>query len=347
MDNALPFPRDICFIDTRPQEAGRGADIEQGIVDLIAQPVLIVRAGIGEALFAARPDKFVRIELGGVGGKPVDLNACAFAQIIPDENPLVDRSTIPEQVDFARHSSQKTLQELENLHSGDVFGKELEAEPELFSNRRNCDGRNRRHLVALVTMAMNRRLPSRRPGPSNVGDEQEAAFVEEDQMGAATLGVFLYVANPRISTAGWPSRPAARRVVPAFDNSSPCPPKASTHVRDGSKHRAASGFALQFEAKSKVRWRSRQPSPLSAGFSSAPPSALPSSVRAAQARAWASTLRARNHGRPASISPRSLWMHSASWQPRGIHVRRLEVLRPLAVGSRAVGGCHRVSCPTP
>jgi hypothetical protein len=76
-------------------------------------------------------------------------------------------------------------------------------------------------------------VPFRRPGARHVGDEQEARFIEEDQMGPTSLSVFLYAASDAASRRQSPRRPAAGPAVRVSDNSSPNWTAVSRHGRDG------------------------------------------------------------------------------------------------------------------
>jgi hypothetical protein len=63
-----------------------------------------------------------------------------------------------------------------------------------------------------IAVAQTGRLPSGGPGPAHVGDEQKAALIDEDEMGATSCGVFLSVASVLFHRAmAASSRSTARR----------------------------------------------------------------------------------------------------------------------------------------
>jgi hypothetical protein len=66
-----------------------------------------------------------------------------------------------------------------------------------------------------------RRVPDGRPSLAHVGNQQEAAFVDQDEMGTSVRGVFLTGAIRPASTARWRLRRAGARAVLASANSSP------------------------------------------------------------------------------------------------------------------------------
>ena len=59
------------------------------------------------------------------------------------------------------------------------------------------------------------------PGAFKVGNKQEAAFVQENQVRPKPGGLFLYTATRSVSSARWRSRCVDRSAVRVSDNSSP------------------------------------------------------------------------------------------------------------------------------
>jgi len=110
----------------------------------------------------------------------------------------------------------------------------LQIERQMFSFRRDAERANGRNLVSLQRVVMHRGLTSRGPSPDQIQDQQKATLIEENQVGAKSLGFFLSSATCTASNAQW----LAHRVVwiglLASGNSIPCPPTASTHDQDDS-----------------------------------------------------------------------------------------------------------------
>src|SRR5712692_4987239 len=71
-----------------------------------------------------------------------------------------------------------------------VFSMEPEVECQMPSFRGNCKRPKGRALIALIGVVMHRWCPFRSPRPLQIRNEQNAAFLEEDQRGAKFLGFF-------------------------------------------------------------------------------------------------------------------------------------------------------------
>jgi hypothetical protein len=64
-----------------------------------------------------------------------------------------------------------------------------------------------------------RRTSCGSPRFTDIGYEQESAFIDKHDMCLKFLGFFLYAARSCISSMLWPFRPVARLAVPVFDSS--------------------------------------------------------------------------------------------------------------------------------
>jgi len=117
------------------------------------------------------------------------------------------------------------------------------------------------------------------PGASHVGDEQEPAFIEEDQRGATSCGVFLYAASGDASSERWPRHPVAELGAPVSGNSTPCLGVSARHDWGGRRCGTAFGSRERSASRSTTPSDSRQP---------ASPSAGPSPIASvATGKAWA------------------------------------------------------------
>jgi hypothetical protein len=114
---------------------------------------------------------------------------------------------------------QEMTQEAHDLRPRNVLPVELHVQSQPVSARRHGNARDGRDLVAPVAMAELRRAAHGRPGLADVRDEEKSAFVEEDEMGPTSGGVFLYGATCAASSARSLTRPAGWRGARAFANS--------------------------------------------------------------------------------------------------------------------------------
>ena len=135
----------------------------------------------------------------------------------------VDRTAVPEPVDGAAQVPEQMVQERADIEAGEITGATAEIERQPSPPGRDGQPAADREAVAAVAMTQIRRLPSRCPGPADIGDEQKAALINEDEMGAPSGGVFLSGASRPASTGRWRPRRARRRGARASGNSSPAP----------------------------------------------------------------------------------------------------------------------------
>jgi len=105
----------------------------------------------------------------------------------------------------------------------------LKIEGQTFPFRRYGQSINGRNAILFVKVVKKGRLSFRGPSQSNIRNEQKARFIEEDQMGPTSVGVFLYGANGIASNERPLPRFSVKLAALASDNSIPSPRGVSTH----------------------------------------------------------------------------------------------------------------------
>jgi len=133
----------------------------------------------------------------------------------------VDGSAIPQQDDRPTKVSQEVLYKPFDIPVSEVMRTKLHVEPNVPVLRRNAEGANGGDPVLLEPVIKMRRLPFGCPCTSHIGDEQKAALIEENQMGAKFCGFFLCEAIRCASNEGWLFRSFVLHGVLVFDNSIP------------------------------------------------------------------------------------------------------------------------------
>lgn len=133
---------------------------------------------------------------------------------ILDRTPLVDPTVIEEHYDWATEVAKQVTEEYADLHVPDVVLEEevVETEPPL--DRADRDPGDDGHPVPSIWVVDPRRLPTRSPGASDVGNQKESGFVAEDEVGAQPRGVFFTLGHTsRFQRSISPSSPrsVARR----------------------------------------------------------------------------------------------------------------------------------------
>ena len=170
----------------------------------------------------------------------MDVKSCVLAQEVLDDDARVDGAAVPQEHHRPTQMPEKVAQEPDNLHAGDVDRVETKVQPEMLPRWGHGDTGDDGDAIPSIAVFEQRGLSDRRPGLADVRDEEEAAFVEEDEMGPKSLGCFLSAAARVSSSARWRSRPVAAPAAPASDTSSPSPASLATHGLDDSVSQNAS-----------------------------------------------------------------------------------------------------------
>jgi hypothetical protein len=192
-----------------------------GTPQLSPQLCEIVGGAICQGLVGAGPDVLGGIEFRSIGREAVHSYPGVSGEEGRDFATAVNAAAIPQEVHGAAQMAEQMLEERADIEPREVAGLPAEVEGHAAPPGRDAQPGTDRQAVAAVAVAQIRGLALGGPGPTDVGDEQEPAFVDEDQMGATSSGVFLSGASLPASTARWQPRPAPRPAARASGNSSP------------------------------------------------------------------------------------------------------------------------------
>jgi hypothetical protein len=147
-----------------------------------------------------------------------------------DGRPPVNRAAGPEQEDRTAEMVQEGSEELCDVDSLKVLRLPVEVQAHMLPLRRHGQGRQGGESSMFVAVWDDWRLSGGSPGAAPGGDEQKAALIQEDQMGAQALDFFLSLAMCSASSERWPLRRAEGPDAPAPDSSSPNGARASRHA---------------------------------------------------------------------------------------------------------------------
>ena len=129
--------------------------------------------------------------------------------------------------------TKQSFEESADIQAGDIPSPQLKVEGPTPPFRRYGQSTDGRDTILFVKMVIKGRLPFGRPSPRDVRNEQEARFIEEDQMGPKSVGVFLYGANGTVSNEQSLPRFFVTLVVPVSGSSTPTRQGASRRDWDG------------------------------------------------------------------------------------------------------------------
>lgn len=227
-------------MNARPQQPLRTTNSSNGFSKMSVQFRCIPMRAVRQVVFSLGPDKLGWVEFRSIGRKSVNSESCMTLNELGNDLVSVNRASVPKQNHGSGQMSQKVAQKEDDFNSGDVVSMILQIKSQALSLGRDTESADGRDAITLLTVSQNGGLPARSPCATNVGNEQESAFVEKNQMGPKFFGVFLYPAMYCASSKQWPPRPVEGRDVPVFDNSIPdLPPKASeSHPNHTESHNA-------------------------------------------------------------------------------------------------------------
>ncbi len=234
-------PWQIGSVDTGPKECLRSADSSHGVSEHPVQLDQVRGRTIRQSAVGLVPDIFGRVEFRRIGREKFRMESWMGFEPLLDFPTAMDRSPIPQQDHGPPKMPDQVLKEGPNVQACEIVGAQLKIEGQPSSSGRHGQSTDRRDPVLLVEIVNERRFPFGGPGAGHVGDEQEARFIEEDQMGPKSFGVFLYAASGTASNAQSLLRPVAGPDAPVSDSSIRGLPGVSRRGRDGRPRRNAFG----------------------------------------------------------------------------------------------------------
>lgn len=226
--------------------------------------IQVSRDTVGQGPFQLRPDEFVRVQLRRVARKALHVQPPVMAQELPDRNASVDRAAVPQQGHRPFQMAQQVFQKTDNLVASNVFVRiQLHVKSQTSPPGRHADSRNGRHFSPASCCGQSWRLASWCPRFPDAWDQQEAAFIEKNQMGAPPFSLFLYAATGISSNAGSRPRFVPAPASPVSGNSTPARPLRAKGSPSCRKHRTFASPAHPRALGSTDQWNSRRPKGLS------------------------------------------------------------------------------------
>lgn len=178
------------MLDACAQLRLRRRDVVQRLRDLDHQLQKVVRAAVGQLALGERPDVLVGIDLRRVGREVLDMESRMTPSQLTQGIALVGRGVVEDHDHVPGQVSQQQAQELADLELPDVGQMQAVEEAQVLAPRAHRNTGDDRDLVPPVAMAVDRRATARRPGAKHRGNQEEARFIDEDDVGAQPCGVF-------------------------------------------------------------------------------------------------------------------------------------------------------------
>ena len=161
-----------------------------GGVEATVEGIEIVGATIGEASLGVCPNGLVRIELRSVGRKELEVETRVTATKRPHRFALVDRGIVQKDDQVAAQVAQEMVEEVADVALPNVVAVAAEVKSYLPAHGADRDAGDDREAIVSVAVVDARRLTTRRPGPPQGRDQEEARFVDEDEVRPPARCVF-------------------------------------------------------------------------------------------------------------------------------------------------------------
>jgi hypothetical protein len=218
--------------------------------DLVREPSMkalgIAKAVVGNTMvLEIGPGMLLRIEVGGVAGEPLDGDSAAVAtEEALDFLGAMRTTSIPKDDDLAAQVSRKNPEERNHLReANNRVPMKADVEAEAPTDRREGDGGDGRDLLPMSADVMqDRRRSHRRPSSADDREEQEPAFVEEDEVCFIPPGFFLSEPSRREANGGRLARCARRLCARVSADSTPGNAGAEAYAEGGSGFQTLGGL---------------------------------------------------------------------------------------------------------
>lgn len=171
---------------------GQGSEL---VGQVVHEFVGVIWPTVGHVCLDVRPDHFHRVEFRRIRRECFQVEPWKGGTDLADGPGLMDACVVPQDDDGTTQMGQQVTQKIGHMFRFQVVGREIEVKAQpafLWAQGKRGDDRN---AVAAVSMLQDRGLAFGRPGLSDLRDEEESGFVNEDEMGAQVFGVFFTRGN--------------------------------------------------------------------------------------------------------------------------------------------------------
>ena len=170
--------RQIGFKDAATQFFGRVSDGVDRADDGVHQLVGVERAAVGESSFGQRPNSFVGVEVGSVGGKVLEVQARVSAEDLGERWAVVGGGVVEQHDDGTAEVAEQLAEKSTHFLLSDIVEEEQIVEAQVLSLGTDRDARDDGDFVAApLAMTFEGRASLGSPGSHHQGSQQEARFI--------------------------------------------------------------------------------------------------------------------------------------------------------------------------
>jgi hypothetical protein len=178
------------LVDASSKAAGGSLEVSKRVAKATTQRGDVVGATVGETPFGVGPDRFVGVELRGIGRKVFEMQPGKPMADFSNPFSLVNACVVPDDKDVPAKVAQQVPEEFADRVVSDVFRVASEVQADAPTPGSNGDARNHGDAIMPVAMMNEGRLSARSPGLSHRGNQEEARLVDEDDVGTQLCSVF-------------------------------------------------------------------------------------------------------------------------------------------------------------
>jgi hypothetical protein len=200
-------------LDASAEERRRGGQATDFLRQDVHELGRRIRPAVGQVGLEVIPHAFVGVQLRGVRWEGLQVQPGGAAEQVLHGLAAVDAAVVQQHDEVAGDLAQQGAEEGCDLVALDIVLIQLAVQRAVAAPRADGDAGDGRDAVVRVPVPHDRRLPHRPPRLADRGNQEEARFVDEDEVGPQPCGVFFTRGQPDCFHAAMApsSRSTARR----------------------------------------------------------------------------------------------------------------------------------------
>ncbi len=170
--------REVGFEDAAPEFFGGSSNLVDRADDAVHQLIHVERASVGEVAFGQRPNAFVGVELWGVGGKVLDVQARVPTEQPGQRRAMMGGGVVQQNDHGTPEVAQQLAEEEAHFFLSDVVEEKQVVEAQALPSGADRDsGDDGDFVPASLAMILKGSRTLGRPTSDHQGSQQEARFI--------------------------------------------------------------------------------------------------------------------------------------------------------------------------
>jgi len=178
------------LLDASAQERLRGSQTADFVCQYVHQFGLSIWTAVCQSAFEVIPHAFIRVQFWGVGRKRRQVQPRRAGEKLLHRIATMNFAIIQQNDQVALYLTQQVAEKCRHFFALNIVLIELRVQCTMEAFWTDGDTRDGRDPLMRIPMNQDRCLPHRTPGLTDRGDQEEARFVDKDEMGCQPCGVF-------------------------------------------------------------------------------------------------------------------------------------------------------------